>query len=217
MTSPDPALAPLALIVAVARNGVIGKGGALPWHVSEDLKHFKKTTSGHVIIMGRKTHDSIGRALPKRRNIVVTRQPGALFAGCEAAHSLAEAIALARTTDDCPFIIGGASLYEEALPLATELHLTTIDEDVDGDTYFPEGLSEFVEVESRDGETAGVVFKVLRRKAPRHAGTGAGTDADAGRSTATRPLSSAPCTPAAPGNPPQKSPAPCPSPPAPAG
>ena len=217
MTSPDPALAPLALIVAVARNGVIGKGGALPWHVSEDLKHFKKTTSGHVIIMGRKTHDSIGRALPKRRNIVVTRQPGALFAGCEAAHSLAEAIALARTTDDCPFIIGGASLYEEALPLATELHLTTIDEDVDGDTYFPEGLSEFVEVESRDGETAGVVFKVLRRKALRHAGTDAGTDADAGRSTATRPLSSAPCTPAAPGNPPQKSPAPCPSPPAPAG
>ncbi|MBW2159013.1 MAG: dihydrofolate reductase, partial [Deltaproteobacteria bacterium] len=117
-------MAPLALIVAVARNGVIGKGGALPWHVSEDLKHFKKTTSGHVIIMGRKTHDSIGRALPKRRNIVVTRQPGALFAGCETAHSLAEAIALARTTDDCPFIIGGASLYEEALPLATELHLT---------------------------------------------------------------------------------------------
>jgi len=125
VTSPDPALAPLALIVAVARNGVIGKGGALPWHVSEDLKHFKKTTSGHVIIMGRKTHDSIGRALPKRRNIVVTRQPGALFAGCETAHSLAEAIALARTTDDCPFIIGGASLYEEALPLATELHLTS--------------------------------------------------------------------------------------------
>jgi len=166
VTSPDPALAPLALIVAVARNGVIGKGGALPWHVSEDLKHFKKTTSGHVIIMGRKTHDSIGRALPKRRNIVVTRQPGALFAGCEAAHSLAEAIALARTTDDCPFIIGGASLYEEALPLATELHLTTIDEEVDGDTYFPEDLSEFVEVESRAGETPGVIFKVLRRKAP---------------------------------------------------
>jgi dihydrofolate reductase len=153
VTALQPALAPLALIAAVARNGVIGKDGALPWHVSEDLKHFKKTTDGHVIIMGRKTHDSIGRPLPKRRNIVVTRQTGARFPGCEAAHSLDEAIALARTTDDCPFIIGGASLYKEALPLATELHLTTIDEDVAGDTYFPEDLSEFVEVESRPGET----------------------------------------------------------------
>jgi len=166
VTRPQPALAPLALIVAVARSGVIGKGGALPWHVSEDLRHFKKTTSGHVIIMGRKTHDSIGRPLPKRRNIVVTRQADAQFPGCEAANSLTEAIALARTTDDCPFIIGGASLYEEALPLATELHLTTIDEDVDGDTYFPNDLSEFVEVESRPGETPGVLFKVLRRQRP---------------------------------------------------
>ena len=165
MTDPQPAPAPLALIVAVARNGVIGKDGGLPWHVSEDLKHFKKTTHGHAVIMGRKTHDSIGRPLPKRRNIVVTRQTGTLFPGCEAAHSLDEAIALARATDDCPFIIGGASLYEEALPLATELHLTTIDEDVDGDAYFPEDLSEFVEVESRKGETAGVVFRLLRRKA----------------------------------------------------
>ena len=164
MTDPEAALAPLALIVAVARNGVIGKDGALPWHVSEDLKHFKKTTTGHVVIMGRNTHDSIGRALPGRRNIVVTRTVGAIFPGCEAANSLEEAIALARTTDNCPFIIGGASLYEEALPFATELHLTTIDEDVEGDTYFPEDLSAFEEVESRPGETPGVVFKVLRRR-----------------------------------------------------
>jgi len=164
VTDPEAALAPLALIVAVARNHVIGKDGGLPWHVSEDLKHFKKTTTGHVIIMGRNTHDSIGRALPGRRNIVVTRKAGAVFPGCEAAHSLEEAITLARTTDSCPFIIGGASLYKEVLPIATELHLTTIDEDVEGDTYFPEDLSEFEEVESRDGETPGVVFKVLRRR-----------------------------------------------------
>jgi dihydrofolate reductase len=164
VTDPEAALAPLALIVAVARNGVIGKDGALPWHVSEDLKHFKKTTTGHVIIMGRNTHDSIGRALPGRRNIVVTRTTGALFPGCETANSVEEAIALARTTDDCPFIIGGASLYEEALPFATELHLTTIDEDVEGDTYFPKDLSAFEEVESRAGETPGVVFRVLRRR-----------------------------------------------------
>ena len=167
MTKPQPTLAPLALIVAVARNGVIGKDGALPWHMSEDLKHFKKTTDGHAIIMGRKTHESIGRALPKRRNIVLTRQTGTLFPGCEAARNLDAAIALARTTDDCPFIIGGASLYEEALPIATELHLTTIDEDVEGDAYFPKDLSAFVEVESREGETVGITFKLLRRQATR--------------------------------------------------
>jgi dihydrofolate reductase len=152
------------LIVAVARNGVIGRAGALPWHVPEDLEHFKQTTLGHAIIMGRKTHDSIGRPLPKRRNIVVTRQTGTRFAGCETASSVGEAIALARTTDDCPFIIGGASLYEQALPSATELHLTTIDENVEGDTYFANDLSEFMEVESREGETQGITFKILRRR-----------------------------------------------------
>jgi dihydrofolate reductase len=155
--------ASLALIVAVARNGVIGRSGDLPWHLSEDLKHFKETTTGHAIIMGRKTHESIGRALPKRRNIVVTRS-GAKFEGCETAGSLEEAIALARTSDECPFVIGGASLYEEALPVATELHLTTIDEDVEGDTFFPMDLPEFVEVESRKGETPGLTFRVLRRQ-----------------------------------------------------
>ena len=160
--------APLALIAAVARNGVIGKDGSLPWHVSEDLKHFKKTTSGHAIIMGRKMYESIGRPLPKRRNIVVTRQADAEFLGCEAALSLDKAISLARRTDPCPFIIGGASLYEEALPIATELHLTTIDEDIEGDTYFPRDLSAFEEVESQRGETPGVVFRLLRRASADH-------------------------------------------------
>ena len=163
MTDAASTPAPLALIVAVARNGVIGRSGDLPWHISEDLKHFKKTTSGHAIIMGRKTHESIGRALPKRRNIVVTRS-GAEFEGCETAGSLEEAIALARTSDECPFVIGGASLYERALPLATEIYLTAIDEDVEGDTYFPTDLPEFEEVESRVGETEGVTFRVLRRR-----------------------------------------------------
>ncbi|HET6415471.1 MAG TPA: dihydrofolate reductase [Polyangiales bacterium] len=159
--------APLALIVAVARKGVIGKDGGLPWHVSEDLKHFKATTSGHAIIMGRKTYDSIGRPLPKRRNIVVTRRIGAEIPGCEVAGSLDEALALARTSDPCPFIIGGASLYEEALPIATELYMTTIDENVEGDTYFPEDLPDFEEVEARAGQTSGIVFRVLKRKSTR--------------------------------------------------
>ncbi len=164
MTERPASLPPLALIVAVARNGVIGKGGVLPWHISEDLKHFKNTTEGHAVIMGRKTFESIGRPLPQRRNIVISRRKGASFPGCEVASSLADAIDLARTTDECPFIIGGASLYGEALPLATEIHLTTIDRDVEGDTQFPGDLSAFEEVETRPGTTQGVVFRLLRRK-----------------------------------------------------
>jgi len=165
VTGATAPLAPLALIAAVARNGVIGKGGTLPWHVPEDLKHFKKATYGHAIIMGRKTHDSIGRALPGRRNIVISGTRGAVFPGCEVARSLDEAIALARSTDLCPFIVGGASIYQEALPLVTELHLTTIDQDVEGDTYFPTDLSQFEEISQQPAETAGVVFRLLRRKA----------------------------------------------------
>ena len=117
----------IAMIVAMANKRVIGNDGGLPWHISEDLKHFRKTTTGHAIIMGRKTYESIGKPLPKRRNIVVTRQQGAAFEGCEVAHSLTEAIELARQTDDLPFIIGGASLFKEALPDTTMLFLTDID------------------------------------------------------------------------------------------
>ena len=162
MTEQRATPAPLALIVAVARNGVIGRAGTLPWHLSEDLKHFKKTTTGHAIIMGRKTYESIGRPLPERRNIVVTAS-GMRFEGCETAASLEEAIALARETDECPFIIGGASLYHEALPIATEIHLTTIDEDYEGDTFFPTELPDFEETESRPGESAALRFSVLHR------------------------------------------------------
>lgn len=164
MTQAGSALEPLALIVAVARNGVIGKAGTLPWRISEDLKHFKRVTKGHAVIMGRKTYESIGHPLADRRNIVVSRQENASFEGCESAGSLDEAIALARTSDDCPFVIGGASLYEEALPRATVLYLTTIDRDVEGDTFFAADLSNFEEVESRAGATEDVTFRVLRRK-----------------------------------------------------
>ena len=164
MTDAITTRAPLALILAVARNGVIGKGGALPWHFSEDLRHFKKTTMGHAVIMGRKTYDSIGRPLPKRRNVVVSNKPAATFPGCETAGTLEEAIALARKTDPCPFVIGGASLYERALPLATEIHLTMIDEDVEGDVYFRADFTDFEEVETRAGQTPGLAFRLLRRR-----------------------------------------------------
>src|SRR3954470_2467823 len=115
--------APLALVVAIADGGVIGKDGTLPWRIPEDLQHFKAMTMGHAIIMGRKTHASIGRPLAGRRNIVVSRTADG-FDGCELARSLEAAIALARTTDPEPRIIGGVKLFEEALALATRIFLT---------------------------------------------------------------------------------------------
>lgn len=162
MTEPAPQL---AVIVAMGHGQVIGKENKLPWHISEDLKHFKRTTTGHTVIMGRKTHESIGKALPKRRNIVVTRQEGAVFEGCDTAHSLDEALRLARQDDELPFVIGGSSLFSEALPHTTHLYLTEIERDYEGDVFFPEfKRSEFDEIERRDGETEGVTFRVLVRK-----------------------------------------------------
>ena len=127
----------LALIVAVSDNGVIGVNGQLPWHIPEDLKYFKANTTGHAIIMGRKTFDSIGRPLPKRRNIVVTRNPDLEIEGVEVVNSLQAAIALARTDDEEPRIIGGSSLYDEAMPQVTTMFLTRVHREVEGDTFFP--------------------------------------------------------------------------------
>lgn len=132
----------LTLIVAVARNGIIGctnedGRGALPWHLPEDLKHFKETTSGHPIIMGRKTWESLGRPLPNRRNMVITRQAGYTAAGAEVFSGLPEVLA-AINKDDTAFIIGGAELYRQALPLAATLMITEIGIDAAGDTVFPE-------------------------------------------------------------------------------
>lgn len=166
MTDLSRPLAPLALIVAIARNGVIGRDGDLPWRIREDMKHFKNTTLGHAVIMGRRTFESIGKPLPSRRNIVVSRNPDAAFEGCETATNLDDAVALARTSDDMPFIIGGARLYEEALPKVTEIHLTRIDRDVEGDTFFSVDLANFDEVEARDGQTEEVSFHRLVRRKP---------------------------------------------------
>jgi len=128
----------LSLIVARARNGVIGHNNALPWRLPEDLAYFKRTTLGAPIIMGRKTHESIGRPLPGRRNFVVTRDPAKQFAGCETVLSLEQALAQC-TQDHVPeaFLIGGAELYKIGQPLADRLLITEIDLDVDGDAYFP--------------------------------------------------------------------------------
>jgi dihydrofolate reductase len=126
----------LNLIVARARNGVIGRGGTLPWHLPEDLRHFKRTTIGHPIVMGRRTWQSIGRALPGRRSIVLTRNPRWSAPGCETAASLAQALAMCEGAAEV-FVIGGAAVFAEALPQAQRLFVTEIDADFEGDTFFP--------------------------------------------------------------------------------
>jgi dihydrofolate reductase len=155
---------PLAMVVAVGDNGAIGKDGQVPWRVPEDLKHFKNVTMGHAIIMGRKTWDEVGRPLPGRRNLVVTRQADLALEGAEVFHSLEEAIAAARTTDDEPHVIGGSTIYEAAMPLATRIHLTEIHRNVEADTFFPPfDRSAWREVERRPAQTEGVEFVTLER------------------------------------------------------
>lgn len=124
------------LIVAIDEKNGIGKNNLLPWHLPADLKHFKTVTTGHPIIMGRKTFDSIGKVLPNRRNIVISRQSGLVIPGAELCSSLNNAIELCKDENDV-FVIGGAQIFEQALPLANVLFLTIIHEDFDADVFFP--------------------------------------------------------------------------------
>ena len=137
----------LALIVAVARNGVIGRDGDLPWKFPQDLRRFRAITIGHALIMGRKTWDSLPHALPGRQNIVVTRQPTFAGNGATVAHSLDDA--LRQVSQPAPaFCIGGGELFREALPRATLAYVTRIDAVFDGDATFPAlGASEWRETE----------------------------------------------------------------------
>ena len=125
------------LVAAVASNGIIGAKGRLPWHLPEDLKHFKRLTMGHPIIMGRKTWESLKGALPGRDNIVVTRKPGYEAPGAAVASSLEAALALCLG-EPVAFVIGGADLFAESLPLAAGLVMTEIERDFEGDTRFPQ-------------------------------------------------------------------------------
>jgi dihydrofolate reductase len=139
----------LCLIAAVARNRAIGKNNQLLVHLPGDLPRFKKLTLGCPVIMGRKTWDSIGRPLPQRRNIVITRNPSWRADGAEAAVSLAEALA-SVAGEPRAFVIGGAQIYAQALPLADELALTEIDADFEGDVFFPEWNRAWFEQTSRE-------------------------------------------------------------------
>ena len=141
-----------SLIVARAKNSVIGRDGDMPWRLSTDLKRFRSLTSGKPVIMGRKTHESIGRPLPGRTNIIVTRDTSFTAEGCKVVHSLQEALELA---DQCCLIdggeeivvMGGAEIYQQALPYANKLYITRVHADVEGDAYFPEfDLSAWKEV-----------------------------------------------------------------------
>ncbi len=134
----------VAIHVAVAANGVIGRDNGLPWRLSSDLKRFKAGTMGKPIVMGRKTFESIGKALPGRLNIVVTRDRGFRAEGVETAGSLEDALTLARVRGRCMAgadeicVVGGGEIYRQALPIADRLHVTHVLADVDGDARFPE-------------------------------------------------------------------------------
>ncbi len=130
----------ISLLVAMSENRVIGRDGALPWHLPADLKRFKKLTLGHAVIMGRKTYlsivESLGRPLPKRRSFVLSRDPAYRAPGAEMASSLEQALELAGDAET--FVIGGASVFAEARPLADRLYLTRVHAEVSGDVFFPE-------------------------------------------------------------------------------
>ena len=130
-------MACLSLIVAIAKNRVIGVNNTLPWHLPEDLKRFRALTTGHHIIMGRKTYDSLGRLLPGRTTVIVTRNQDYKVEGAVVAHSLEAAIS-ACGDDKELFLIGGAELYKDGLKLANKLYITEIDAEYEGDAFFPE-------------------------------------------------------------------------------
>lgn len=142
----------IALVVAMAGNNAIGKDNQLLWHISEDLQFFKKLTLGGTVIMGRKTYESIGRPLPKRRNIVITRTEGYLADGAEIVHSLEEALSIAES-DEKVFIIGGGEIYRQAISFADMLYITKVDRTYDADTFFPDiKYSQWKEVDRVDFE-----------------------------------------------------------------
>jgi len=141
----------ITAVVAIASNYAIGKNNQLLWHLPNDLKHFKNITAGGTVIMGRKTFASVGKPLPKRRNIVITRQDIEIE-GCEVVKSIDEAIALCETEDEV-FIVGGAEIYRQAMHLTNRIYLTIVHQSFDADTFFPEiDYKDWKEMEREDHE-----------------------------------------------------------------
>lgn len=141
----------ITIVVAISENHVIGKDNKLLWRLPNDLKHFKEITTGHTIIMGRKTYDSVGKPLPNRRNIVITRQ-AITIPGCEVVNSLDAALALC-TNENEVFIVGGAEIYKQAIKLTDRIYLTIVRKNFEGDSFFPEiNKDEWKEVSHEDHE-----------------------------------------------------------------
>jgi dihydrofolate reductase len=163
----------VSLLVAIARNGVIGRGGSIPWHLPEDLKRFKQVTLGHPVVMGRKTYDSIleslGKPLPGRSNIVVSRSASLSTPGCTSVRSIEEALTVGAGLPGGEeiHVIGGAEIYALAMPFATHLDITEIDRDFEGDTFFPSpDWSEWVETsrERRSADGLDYAFVIYQRR-----------------------------------------------------
>ncbi len=161
----------VSAIVATAKNNVIGKDNGIPWYLPADLKYFKRTTLGHHIIMGRKSFESIGRPLPKRTNIIVTRDPFYMASGCIVVHSIEEGLKIAKENkEEEAFIIGGGQVYKQSFPLLEKLYLTEVDLEVEGEIYFPPVNEEEWEEVKREAHLpdeknkCAYVFRVLERK-----------------------------------------------------
>ena len=148
----------ISIIVAIARNGVIGGDNRLLWHISEDLRRFKALTTGHPVVMGRKTWESLGRPLPGRTNVVLTRQLDFAPEGAVVVHSLEEAVRMFPPQEEV-FIIGGGELYAQALPLADRLYITTVEADYEGDVRFPEWDQSQWQLTSRELHERGEKFE----------------------------------------------------------
>lgn len=137
------------IIVAMSKNRVIGNNNQLIWKLSSDLKRFKELTTGNPVVMGRKTFESIGKPLPNRRNIIITRNNDYIVEGCEIVSSLEEALLL--TNNNC-FIIGGGEIYKQALDITDKIYLTLVHKDFEGDTIFPELSKEWAKISRKDFE-----------------------------------------------------------------
>lgn len=161
----------VSLVVAMDRKRGIGAGGKIPWHISSDLRNFKALTMGHALIMGRKTYESIGRPLPGREMIVISRNPAFQASGCIVLRSLDEALEFTRKRCDAEvFIIGGGDIFRQALPLADRIYLTLVDAETAADTYFPDikmdewNVIDTWQVSNSPGDDYGYVYQVLEKK-----------------------------------------------------
>lgn len=157
----------ISLIAAIGQNRELGKDNKLLWHIPEDFKRFKRITSNHTVIMGRKTYESIGHPLPNRTNIVITRNPSLKVPGCITVTSLSAALAEAKNSGETEaFIIGGGQIYQESLPIADKLYLTVVNANFEADTFFPQYQSRFIKKvleEKHQSENYSYTFLELTR------------------------------------------------------